>query len=87
MPNQRAKNKVLLGAFVDCNLKSSFLEIARSQGVTASDALIAAIHDYISRSTHVSAAIESASEPSVSSNVRPASQPANTLASDEVWLL
>jgi hypothetical protein len=54
MPNRRAKNKVLLGAFVDRGLKAILLNIAREKGLTASDALTAAIQQYIRQHTCVS---------------------------------
>lgn len=88
MPNQRAKNKVLLGAFVDRNLKLQFVEYARTQELTASDALIAAIHQYMMYSYHVSVpptSIEPVNEPHPPST--PTSQPTNTLDPDDVWLL
>jgi hypothetical protein len=98
MPNKRAKNKVLLGAFVDRNLKAAFLETAHAHGLTASDAILTAIHNYVKCNGNVSMtgpaptqpprAIESDLPHDLESSTTPQEpQPSNSSTVDDVWLL
>jgi hypothetical protein len=47
MPNQRAKNKVLLGAFVDVQVKNQVLHLARTSDKSISQILIEALQEYV----------------------------------------
>jgi hypothetical protein len=54
MPNQRAKNKALIGAFVDRDLKLALIAKAKAEGLTASEAVTKALHYFISNDSNVS---------------------------------
>jgi hypothetical protein len=96
MPNQRSKNKVLLGAFVDRELKAALLAIAQARGLTASAAIIAAIHEYVTYAGNV-LNVAIGSGPTIRPSDGPQSPPgANTIVPaqtsststvEEVWLL
>jgi hypothetical protein len=47
MPNQRSKNKSLIGAFVDTQLKARVVQFARSRNITASDVVGEALRAYL----------------------------------------
>jgi hypothetical protein len=47
MPNQRAKNKTLLGAFVDVEMKKQALRLAKASGISLSQLLIEALQEYV----------------------------------------
>jgi hypothetical protein len=94
MPNQRSKNKVLLGAFVDRELKNALLDIAQARGLTASAALIAAIHQYVDYASDVcniqvtpGATIPSIHQNSTTQNTVSPAQSSSTSTVEEVWLL
>ncbi len=47
VPNQRAKNKTLVGAFVDVQIKNRILKLARSRNTTASTIVCEALLRYL----------------------------------------
>ena len=67
MPNQRAKNKSLLGAFVDVEVKNQVLRLAKSSGKSVSQLLIESLQEYMLKRAepkrHVNASAESETEP------------------------
>jgi hypothetical protein len=97
MPNQRSKNKVLLGAFVDRELKSALLAVAQARGLTATAALVTAIHNYVNSDSHASKAIPNSDVATESLRTEPSfpirppvpndqTSSVSTIV-DEVWLL
>jgi hypothetical protein len=101
MPNQRAKTKALLGAFIDRRLKAALIAVAKEKGLTASDAMTAAIHEYVTRNTSQSSGQPASSYPPPTTASDPADivglrmhaltdsppEPAAGASVDEVWLL
>jgi hypothetical protein len=84
MPNQRAKNKVLVGAFVDAQLKTRVVRLAQHKGITASDILGEALRLYLDRESHTLLsipAVNPATPPMADTN-----QPEPD-GKEEVWLL
>jgi hypothetical protein len=49
MPNQRAKNKALVGAFVDIRIKNRILQLAQSRNNTVSEIIGEALQQYLIR--------------------------------------
>lgn len=47
VPNQRAKNKSLVGAFVDVQIKNRVLQLARSRSTTTSEIVCEALRCYL----------------------------------------
>ena len=84
MPNQRAKNKVLIGAFVDAKLKTRVARLAEHKGLSISDVLGEALKLYLGQETRtaVSNAAPNPTNPTVNSTKE--SEPEGK---DEVWLL
>jgi hypothetical protein len=86
MPNQRAKNKALIGAFVDAQLKLAVAKFARQKGITSSDVLSEALKQYLERNenpTSVSATTVAAESQAARSTI----QEDDRDEAKEVWLL
>jgi hypothetical protein len=84
MPNQRAKNKVLIGAFVDAQLKTRVVRLAEQKGITTSDILGEALRHYLDDESRAAVASPAANPttPTVTSAKEPEPE-----GKDEVWLL
>jgi hypothetical protein len=89
MPNQRAKNKVLIGAFIDRDLKRSVMEQASRQGLTTTEVMIRAIHEYVKRHHNDKMAVSPEREVNSGqeANAGGPAQAGSSSISDEVWLL
>jgi predicted transcriptional regulator len=83
MPNQRAKNKSMLGAFVDTQLKNRILRLARSRNTTASTIVCEALRHYLDlqEGSRVAANLAAEKEGQAS----PPSDLHNS--TEEIWLL
>lgn len=84
MPNQRAKNKVLIGAFVDAQLKTRIARLAELKGITVSDILADALRLYLDRDTR--ALVSTPTSPTTAPSAIPTKEP-EPESKDEVWLL
>ncbi len=84
MPNQRAKNKVLIGAFVDAQLKTRVVRLAEHKGITTSDILGEALRLYLDRETR--AGLSSPAANPTTPAATPTKEPESE-GKDEVWLL
>jgi hypothetical protein len=86
MPNQRAKNKVLVGAFVDAQLKSSVVRLAQRKGITTSDVVSEALRLYLENRDHDSGPVKPAAPMKIA---EPSSPPKGAEAHNEpeVWML
>jgi hypothetical protein len=84
MPNQRAKNKVLIGAFVDAQLKTRVVRLAEHKGITTSDILGEALKQYLDQESRpgVSNPAANPTTPTTTPKKEPESE-----NKDEVWLL
>jgi hypothetical protein len=87
MPNQRAKNKSLIGAFVDSQLKLAVTKFARQKGITTSDVLNDALKQYLERSDPRSPDKPTATGPVETQAVESTAQPVVQDEAKEVWLL
>ena len=87
MPNQRAKNKSLIGAFVDTQLKLAVTRFARQKGSTTSDVLTDALKQYLERNDQRSLDNPaSATAPVEPQAVDSTAQPLVEDEAKEVWL-
>jgi hypothetical protein len=83
MPNQRAKNKALIGAFVDAQLKARVTHLAHSTNTTASDIVGKALQHYLdTQARQVPAtAVDDRQTPVKATDPRPEENV------EEIWLL
>jgi hypothetical protein len=85
MPNQRAKNKVLVGAFVDAQLKSRVVRFAQRKGITTSDIVSEALRRYLENRDRDSGPVKLAAPMEIAKPALPNEDESSN--GPEVWML